>query len=86
MRVFLSYGCRVKWVKQNVSVSKHRHDGIFLCVDMLWYVERFEGMGVMIFGVDANIQPNTTKTLRTFLYIQRFIFCCLFFCCVHLEP
>jgi hypothetical protein len=82
MRVFLLYGCRIKWVKQNISISKHRHIGIFLFTDMQWYVERFRNVGGVIFGVDANIQPNITKTLRNPLYIQCFVFLllCFFFC------
>ena len=47
MRVFLLYECKIKWVKQNISISKHKHIGIFLYVDMLWYVECFEYVGIV---------------------------------------
>jgi hypothetical protein len=85
MRVFLLYGCRIKWVKQNISISKHRHIGIFLFTDMQWYVERFRNVGGVIFGVDAKIQPNITKTFRNPLYIQCFVFLLLCFFLFHLE-
>lgn len=70
----------MKCVRQNISISKHKHIIMSLYLDSLWYVERNVNRGSVVFMLYVNSQHDITKTLRTFLYIQCFVidFFCYF--------